>query len=249
MIKRGIIIALMAYVGVAGVCLPDTRQALVEINAIKSNPEYIYAEATTSDAKTSYNNAMDLLETYLEDWLKSNCDSTEISGCVTKASKNILQIETKRGSLFRAFLYVKKSDVLTYASDKDLVVVPLGDSKKLQPAELQDVSNESVTNEQYVPAQGLTSHAYHPDAFGEKMLEVGTFDGIEPFVKQNSNGSMGKYKTMPNEGCCYIFVYNRSGEVVSHLLFNNGSWTNIRTGKADNIKNYPGCGAIWFQKK
>ena len=249
MLNKVIISIFMALCWSTGVCQSDARQALVEINTIKSSPDYIYAEATTSDPKTSYNNAMDLLETYIEDWIISNCDSTEVSGCITKASKNILQIETKRGSLFRAFLYVKKSDVLTYASDKDLVVVPLGEPKKTYPTEHLDENRLPANREHHSDTTKVSPKAYIIDDFGKKMLGIRTFDDIEQFVKQNSNGKMGKYKTLPTAGTFYVFVYNRSGEVVSHLLYNDGSWLNILNGNADDIKNYPGCGAIWFQKK
>lgn len=249
MLNKVIIFIFMVLFCSVGVCQSDARQALVEINTIKSSPDYIYAEATTSDSKTSYDNAMDLLETFIEDWIKSNCDSTEVSGCITKASKNILQIKTKRGSLYRAFLYVKKSDVLTYASDKDLVVVPLGETEKPEPNKQQTERRDSLKHEQDANSAKAPSKAYLVDDFGKKMISIRAFDGIESFVKQYSNGNMGKYKTLPKMGTYYVFVYNRSGEVMSHLRYNDGAWMNILNGNADDIKNYPGCGAIWFQKK
>ena len=96
------------------------------------------------------------------------------------------------------------------------------------------VSNNSLTSDEQV------------------MLEVRSFTQIEPFISglrvKNVIRDFGKYATLP-EGSCYLFVYNREGNVVAAIRKEGTDQTNLETGEKDDVSSYKGCGAIWFRMK
>jgi hypothetical protein len=85
------------------------------------------------------------------------------------------------------------------------------------------------------------------------MKLVRSFYDIESYIKGLKSKGMlkgyGKYATMPEDGNCHLFIYDKQGDI-SALIRKNGSFQyNLNTLKEDNIKNYKNCGAIWFQLK
>lgn len=74
-------------------------------------------------------------------------------------------------------------------------------------------------------------------------------DIMEPLKKQGDIIDYGKYATIKNPGECYLIVYDPAGNIKAFLGKGEESRQNLKTGKADNISNYRGCGAIWFTMK
>lgn len=76
------------------------------INQIKMSDEYLYAESTGEKWTEAYDNAEAILKLVVEDWIYDNRINDN------QAVRNILEqtkiVRAKRGSLFRAFLYVAK---------------------------------------------------------------------------------------------------------------------------------------------
>lgn len=239
------ILIMLAMFGLAittAVAQSDVTIATRQINSIKVDNDYIYAESTSSDWETAYDNAKALLEVNVEEWAKeTNVDDAQ--GCIVKAQNSIFKIQSRRGNLYRAFLYVRKADIQTFSTPKEVIVavVPRGEA----PAEI------SVTTTTEKPEEIIIEPSYKTTEFENEFLMVNHFDDVELFIKSYNltKGQYGKFSTMPVLKANYLFVYNRAGQIVAHLLYRNAEYINVLTGKIDSIDNYKGCGAIWFLQK
>ncbi|WP_139207262.1 hypothetical protein [Prevotella sp. ne3005] len=90
----------------------------------------------------------------------------------------------------------------------------------------------------------------------EEELEMVTLDSfykIEPYIKLlESKGKLkayGKFKNLPNNDLCYLFIYNKEGEIVAVMKHTADKVVNLKTLEQDMVTNYKNCGAIWFQLK
>lgn len=92
-----------------------------EINKIKRSRDYLTVTGTSMfSAEEASENARMLIDVEIEQWLQENAEG-DIAGYVAKSKENLAVIETKRGSLFRAFVYVKKKDILPYYEDETVM--------------------------------------------------------------------------------------------------------------------------------
>lgn len=92
-----------------------------EINKIKTDRNYLAVTGTSmSSEEEASTNAQIMLIAEIDTWLKENSQK-DIEGYTTKAKKNISLIQTKLGRLYRAFAYVKKSDILPYYKDEIII--------------------------------------------------------------------------------------------------------------------------------
>lgn len=83
------------------------------INQIKRDTGYLYGEATmqTKDEATAL--AKDFLNTYIEQWVSEQPDPDKIRSVVaTKVVSECEELTLMRGNMYRAFIYVKKSDLI-----------------------------------------------------------------------------------------------------------------------------------------
>ena len=92
-----------------------------EINKIKRSRNYLTVTGTSMfSAEEASENARMLIDVEIEQWLQENAEG-DIAGYVAKSKENLAVIETKRGSLFRAFIYVKKKDILPYYENETVM--------------------------------------------------------------------------------------------------------------------------------
>lgn len=122
------LLAVIAFMICFSASFAQTDNVQKEINSVKRDTAYIYAEATMKKIEDAIEGAKAVLELQMAEWLKSQgMSGTET--CVTKAKENIMTLQTKRGNFHRAFLYVKKSDIITFASESNVLVMKLSDGK------------------------------------------------------------------------------------------------------------------------
>jgi len=231
------------YFAIAFFSLSATAQtnsdAVRNINSIKSDTTFICAESTVKDWKTAYENARLLLTREIEDWLIAKGISN-VAGVVATSNEHILEIKTTRGSLYRAFVYVKKSDLLTYTDKSKVVVVDVNSvSEHVVKIEADGQLVEESTKFSLTP-------------FEKELLFIKESKEIEPFIKEKmQSGTIekyGRYANMPSSGTIYLFIYNKEGKVPACLKSIEGLTVNLTSGKQEDVsQTYKGCGAIWFQ--
>ena len=217
------------------VCASGQSQGMVgdgplnDINAIKRDTTFIYAESTMRDALEALSGAKAILELKLFDWLHNKYPGENAEVLVAESKEKWYSMLAKRGGYNRSFVYVSKKDVLPVIEE---------------PAPFEELP-EPVFEEVLVPE--LTSDE-------ETMAAIVNFDEIEPYVKglktEQRIKAYGKYASLPEDDPCYMFVYDKEGSVVAVLRQSeDGLHFNLRTLKEDNVRNYKNCGAIWLQLK
>lgn len=234
----------------------QAQTELEQINAIKSNLDFLSATGTsTKSSEDAVSIAKDLIALEIEQWLKDN-SVDNIAGYVAKSCENISQITTQRGSLFRVFVYVKKTDILTYNKGDDVLVVDLAENKLTSKNEVASTSAnlssapKDKINESLSPVVE-SKPVYVPSAFERQLISIKTFSSLNDYINQGRERgdilNVGNYKTLPTSGNFYVFIHNREGNVPACLKPNGTTYINIVTGEEDAITNYKGCGAIWIQ--
>lgn len=62
--------------------------------------------------------------------------------------------------------------------------------------------------------------------------------------------SFGKFQNMLLDKTAYVMVYDKSGKIVAHLLYDgDGGYSDIQSHSSKDIKYYSGCGAVWIRIK
>lgn len=222
------------------ICMFAQGNATQSINDIKRQGDiYLYAESTSQTWEEALDNAKYLLGVEIETWVKS-LDTKPADGYIAEAQNHVYNLKSMRGDRFRAFVYVKKTDIVPYNNVSQLVVVPISEEQKTTISEVSS-SRRQVAME------------YQPSEFEEEMMSITDANNIGMFIKRlKSEGKVvnyGKYKDMPSGIDCYLFVYDRDMAIPAYLHKQGNRYTNIKTGKQDQVTNYAGCGAWWFQLK
>ena len=218
----------------------STADALKEMNNIKLSGKYIWAEGTSmKNEKEALENAVAVLSYEIQNML-NEVENKNISGVVMPTSDQCMKIQTKRGNLYRAFVYVNKASMVALEkNEKAIVVEKTRDELDKKEAKKKEKENTSQPQSSIEPF-------YEPNDFEKQILTVKKATDIEAFLKQESIEKYGKYKDRPENGEYYLIVYNREGEIPACLKFDRGNLTNVATGAKDSFHNYKGCGAYWF---
>lgn len=226
--------------------------AMQQINEIKKQGTiYIYAESTSQTWEEALDNAKYLLGVEIETWVKT-LDTPPAEGYIAEAQKHIYNLRSMRGDRYRAFVYVKKTDIVPYENASQLVVVPIS---KEQPTTISEVSvpKQNSISEPQENKTLTQAVVYQPTEFEQEMMSITDANNIGSFIKrlksENKIGDYGKYKDMPMDIECYLFVYNRDMVIPAYLHKQGMKYINLQTGKQDQVSNYTGCGALWFQLK
>ena len=231
-------------------CFAQTAADVAKnINKIKRDTMFIYAEATMKDLNEAYNGARAILEMKVGDWVRLQHPAEGIELCIVKAKEHFVQLETRRGDFYRAFVYVRKSDILPVADKSEVTVFEVAPVTKPNQMEAKPaiiVTEEMPQVEEKQQVLELTSEE-------KQMKLIRSFYDVEPYIKGlKSKGKLnayGKYATMPKNEDCHMFVYDKQGNISALLRKSGAMQYNLNTLKEDNVKNYKNCGAIWFQLK
>lgn len=241
-----------------------------KINEIKKNLDFIYATGTsTKDAEDARANARELLSLEIEQWLKDNVEG-DFAGYIAKSQSNISEIETRRGNLIRAFVYVNKADILPYYKSESLIVVNTQDDnsspvtvdtlnivQQQTPVQSQQVVQQNDAPEHEiaeVTQQAALNPIFVPSASEREMLKVKNLSGINKYISDGSKTgnvtAYGKYDANTKLfSKSYLFVFDKEGLVLAVLRKAGEIIINISTGNTDAVSNYGRCGVVWFQQK
>lgn len=218
---------------VATVCMATDTDALKkQINSIKKSSQYIYAEATAATEAEAKGLAEEILYEEINAWVNSKKKLREGGSNIVVSNKKELwtTLSLPRGNMHRAFIYVKKSDIQTTAGTEVIQTTP-PPAPAVEPA-----------------ATGSTVTPIYPDA----VMQVAgcteyndMVNKVKELKAQGKIGHYGRYSSLERPEIYYLAIYNTAGKVVA-VLTPGTDRTNVRTGSADKVTNYSGCGAIGF---
>ena len=194
-------------------------------------------------------------------------------------NQQIDTILLRRANMYRVFAYVRKDKLLSLFSDWNLVLkddldsdkgnelVSLSEEEKIpevpqkqeEPASVPTAPpsakqpKDTVANKEI--RMLLKNHfvVRKGSPVIEQILTAKNFfelKGImEPLKQKGDITAYGKYATALKPEECYLIVYDPAGNIRAVLDKGEKTRLNLKTGKDDSIRNYRGCGAIWFKIK
>lgn len=248
---------LMLFIAVGTVC--SQKDATAEINKIKKSRNYLSATGTSTKSMEEASEYGRLLLTNdIEKWLKDNVKG-DVTGYITKSKENLAVIETQRGSLYRSFIYVKKSDILPYYKGETVVSdIPQSvDTAQCEYVELTVPPASSGAGESSVDAGG-NKNIVNPNAEEErKMLGVLTTKAFNQYLgglkEVGRLNSYGMQKAWPVRGTVYVFFIDSDRSVGEHIRLVDGKAVDLRNGASVDImsvkEKYNNGTYIWFTLK
>ena len=218
---KRIICNILTFVLVLGASAGDWR--LEKINSIKKNGDYLYGEATVSTQENATTLAYEELQREVYAWLQS--DSLPLKD-INRLSDTIM---VRIVNVYRVFAYVEKS-------------------KLKRDSTLFTDSVRQVVNKCFFGKEGKTKQCEN-DALlclkkAKNFFELK--DIMPPLKEKGDIIDYGKYTTAKHPEQCYLIVYDPAGNICALLGRGKDVRKNLKTGNDDSIKNYRGCGAIWF---
>lgn len=221
---------------IVGSYAQQTDNQKKEINKIKKSSLYLYAETTMPDKEEAMATAIDILQREAQKWVnekrKKKETDTDWELVMTNITQSYNKIELPRGNMYRAFAYVKKSDILTTknvivsdlenpAPAEETTKAPIEESPKAQPVELPEVI--------------------------KRLLALEIYEEVPPCVEALKQEGLiteyNRYASLPNPDDYVLIIYNREGKIEA-ILSEGPERLNMRTQQADGIANYKGRGAI-----
>lgn len=255
----------------------DKRQT--KINSIKKSKEYLYSDITMSTQEGAVSQAFDVLQQNILNWAKDRADKKSGSAVSPKdINKLIDTIMVRRAEMYRVFAYVKKVKLIPLFSDWSLVLTDDQDcddgNVQDDLAEIEEPKpTEEVKAEKEPEPQTEQPQKEQKDTLANEQIRtllknnfLGRKGGVieqikkaknffelkqimEPLKQKGDILDYGKYATAKSPEDCYLIVYDPAGNIKAILDKGDKVRQNLNTGKEDSIKNYRGCGAIWFTLK
>lgn len=190
-----------------------------QINALKLDTTLIYAEATMKELKNAELDANALFDLKVSEWIEQTYKDEKIKYDLSEIRRHRKELQMLRSNSYYR--------VFIYIYLNDIEV------ERLQPMVKEEMF---VLNEEEL-----------------EMVTLDSFYKIEPYIKLlESKGKLkayGKFKNLPNNDLCYLFIYNKEGEIVAVMKHTADEVLNLKTLEQDIVTNYKNCGAIWFQLK
>lgn len=207
-----------------------------EINAIKKNSDYIYAEATMADQQAAIDLAKEILYQNVNEWVAKQKKFAGASNVITvNTNYSVEDMTLPRGNWFRAFMYVKKTDI-----------IPAGNVAVMKVVQKEPEAVEAA------PVEPAAKQESPEDIIKKQLLECENTGQMSTLLKNlKAEGKIADFQklntiTSPEE--YVIAIFSKEG-VIRAILSEGAERTNVKTGQPDQISNYKGNGAIGIKIK
>ena len=217
----------------AQVCAQQADSKKNEISKIKKSSLYLYAETTMSDKEEAMETALQSLQMEVQNWVTEKKKRKEVASdlILTNIEQFTEALELPRGNMYRAFVYVKKSDVLV---SKNTMITDMPstseDSKELRSS-YEIISASKVEQPEHI----------------QRLLALKRYDEVKPCLDaMKSEGKVleyARYAKLSRPEDYVLIIYNQQAEVEA-VLSDGTDRINLRTNLPDGVANYRGRGAI-----
>lgn len=221
------------------VCLTQDNK-LEEINDIKKDSAYLYADVTMPTQELATSQAYEQLQREVINWVTEQLgDNTEDVSAV-EINRVVDTLVTRRADMYRVFAYACKTDILSTFTTGHACQHALmsADSTK------HIVANDTICHLLKQSFLGRNGGVIEQIKKARNFFELKQI--MEPLKEKGDILDYGKYASAENPEDCYLIVYDPAGNIRALLGTGKDSRWNLKTGKDDSLTNYRGCGAIWF---
>ncbi len=206
-----------------------------QIANIKKSDAYIYAEVTTTDQQQAVDLATEMLHNNINEWVSKKKKFAGSNKVITR-NKNfsIEKITMPRANMYRAFMYVKKTDIIpannVEVMEKNKKTTPSVQQKLIKPAIVEPIkTNRDIVIQSLLKVQntGQLSTLLKDLKNSNKIREYNNLRGLK-------DKNIAEY---------IMIVFNKNG-IIEAILSEGAERKNLKTGATDLLANYKGCGAI-----
>ena len=266
--KQRILMLLLGYLSVTG-AIAQNSGITKQINDIKRDGKYFYAESTMETEEEAREAATLMLANYINDYI--NDKNLPPESKVTEHSLTKVQcIKGKRGTNMRVFVYVNKADYVPFESAADDTpfeskVEPIAAPEPVEsvaaPEAAPTVTSEPVVATESTAAPVTSSEAsmalpveWQQEALNE-MLQKPNLQGVIGVLNRMKVDykvkRFGTYNECKNVAECFwvILEDDTDKSLVTILGPGTNGGVNFRTRQYDSLDNYFGKGksAVWFE--
>lgn len=231
--NRSIMITILLFVVMAQICAQQADSRKNEIARIKKSSLYLYAETTMPDKEEAMETSLQSLQMEVQNWVAEKKKRKEVASdlILTNFGQFTETLELPRGNMYRAFVYVKKSDVLV-SKNTMITDMPL----KSEDSDEQRSSYEIIS----------TSKVEHPEHI-QRLLALKQYDEVKPCLDTMKNEGKvleyARYAKLSQPEDYVLIIYNKQAEIEA-ILSDGVERINLGTNLPDGIANYSGRGAI-----
>jgi len=235
--KRKLWILLLMMLPFALFSQTDSEKRM-RIGEVQQNYElYFRGDATEETAEKAMEKALKALKREIDVYADT---AKGVTVSYTAVTEKINKVEMTRGDRFRAFVFVKKEDVVI--------------SMEAKPSDLPMASPLQV----YAPpaaAETVTAAAETPvpepqkqENVLEEIKRVKTLSELRPLlVRRKEAGEVldyNRYSALNDATMYYVVIFSREGNVMALLSPGREQRVNLMTGEEENMSKYKGYGAI-----
>lgn len=243
----------VAMMGCLSLSFAFAQDKQMEINKIKKDRNYLTATGSSAVSEAdALEKAREQIDALIVQWLTENTKE-DISGYVAKSKESLAVIDTKRGNLFRSFVYVKKQEILPYYKGD----VMISDLPQEQPAETATTAPAPAPRQEEAPVQTAVASASKPMADvvrkrPETIAGIGNSEEEQGMQKILSVSALGNYlkqlhrkgrladfnedAAWPQEGTVYLFVADYNEVIRERVKVEQGVATDLTDGKRVDLK-------------
>lgn len=233
-IKTTVILVLTCFCVLPSIAQKTADEKKKEINVIKKSSDYIYAEATMADQQAAMDLAKEILYNNVNEWVAKQKKFAGSDKVVTaNTNYTIEDVTLPRGNWFRAFMYVRKKDIIPVANATVSEVGNQNTEKTSKPVE----PNIPGLDDPQMEKQFLAVE--NTEQLSTLLKQLKTEDKIIDFNKYNSLNNPNEY---------VVFVFSKEGKICA-VLSQGPERINLKTKQPDQVTNYKGNGAIGVKIK
>ena len=218
----------------------DVNEQKRLINNVKKSSDYLYAEVTTPDRQQALDLAEDMLNQRVNEYVAEQKKLRKAQNIIARNTRSVWEsVSLPRGNCFRAFLYVKKTDILP-ADNAVVRSNPIADDvvnavpPTMTPVKESEPSAVKATSENRQIAL-------------QRILAVERFSDFATVLKQLKHdrriSHYAKYKDLTKREEYVLIVYDKDGKIVA-VLGEGPQRRNLKTQLEDSLDNYMGNAAL-----
>ena len=228
-IKRFDVISCLFFFLFAGSVFGQ-QDVKTQINEIKRNEFYIKAEANSEDETEAAEIATkELFDLINAERVKNGLDSVSLDQVKT----DLHHLSYKRGSIKRVFVYMEYVDSTVVSSQKDSVIPDI-----------------ELAQDTLLPVVDNPIGAFNNLVMLLCDLEMAD-EAVKLLLKSKKDSvitELGQLQSMDSiDTGNYLVVYDRQRSIRAILRKTETSFYNIKRDCADELRNYSGCGSLWFR--
>lgn len=221
-----------------------------EMNKIKRDANYIYSIYTDSALFNARRGAREQLEIDIELFVENSKNLRSAQKVVVKdIVSRAMEIQMRRGTMYRVFLYVNKRDIFP----ADVIVV---DTPSKVETSSNKTNNIELKEEKPIAAQSndLASGSVFDSPKQRLVIEElqtaqtlpEAWEILDRFCAEKKVRKFGLPKNCVGTDKCFWVVQSLDNSSLIILGKGENERYNYSTKKQDRLSNYRGLSAIWF---